>query len=250
MDKFNLKTKDEIAKMAICGKKLHLIKEELVKAIKVGKNALEIEELAQKLIAKSGGKPSFAMVEGYHWATCINVNAGLVHGIPQKEVVFKKGDVVSLDVGLYYGGFHGDTSVTVGLGVDSKTKFFLETGKRALTDAIKEIKEGNYIYDLSVAIEKRIEGAGFAPIRALVGHGIGKNLHEDPQIPCFTYGRREETLKIQPGMVLAIEVMYTQGSPEIEIGKDGWTILVRDGKISALYEETVALTSNGPLILT
>jgi methionyl aminopeptidase len=250
MEKINLKTEDEVAKMAECGKKLHFVREELRKAVKIGTNSLEIEELAQKLIKKVGGKPSFAMVEGYHWATCVNINEGLVHGIPKREVVFKKGDVVSVDVGIYDNGFHTDTSFTVGLEVDSKTKLFLKAGEKALKRAISAVKEGNRIYDLSCAIESEVRQAGFTPIYALVGHGVGRALHEEPTIPCFTQGERENSLEIKNGLVLAIEVMYTMGSPEVEIDKDGWTILVRDGKISALYEETVAVTRNGPQVLT
>lgn len=250
MEKINLKTEEEIVKMAQCGKKLNFVKNELKKAIRVGANALEIEELAQKLIKKVGGKPSFAMVKGYHWATCVNVNEGLVHGIPKKEIVFKKGDVVSVDVGLYDGGFHTDTSFTVGLGVTPKIELFLKTGEKALKKAISCAKEKNRIYDLSKAIEDQIKQDGFTPIYALVGHGVGRNLHEEPQIPCFTQGKKEDSLQIKNGLVLAIEVMYTMGDAEVEIDKDGWTILMRDGKISALYEETVAVTPNGPCVLT
>lgn len=250
MEKINLKTKEDLVKMAECGKKLNFVKNELRKAVKIGGNAWEIEELAQKLIKKVGGKASFTMVEDYRWATCVNINEGLVHGIPKKEVVFKKGDVVSVDVGIYDKGFHTDTSFTVGLEVDPKTELFLQAGERALKKAISCVKEGNRIYDISKAIEDEIEQAGFTPIQALVGHGVGRALHEEPQIPCFTYGKRENSLEIKEGMVLAIEVMYALGSPEIEIGKDGWTILMRDGKISALYEETIAVTPNGPRVLT
>ena len=211
---------------------------------------MDIEEKAVQLIGKSGGEASFKKVRNYSWATCINVNAGLVHGIPSKEVVFKKGDLVSIDVGLFYKGFHTDTSVSVGIGLEAKNQKFLDTGSDAVKAAIAEVKPGNRIFDLSMAIQDTIEKAGFTPIQALVGHGVGKNLHEEPAIPCFVAGPRLKSVEIVPGMVLAIEVMYTQGSPEIEIGKDGWTISVRDGKISALFEETVAVTGHGPLVLT
>lgn len=235
--------------MAEGGKKLSKIKKSLKKAVSVGATAGEIEELAVKLIKEEGGKPSFMMVPNYQWATCINVNEGLVHGIPKPEIVFKKGDIVSVDVGFFYKGFHTDTSFSLGLEVDAAREF-LTSGEDALKKAIDTAKVGNYIFDISKAIEDTLLSCGYRPVRALVGHGVGRHLHEGPQIPCFTNGRREESPRIVAGMALAIEVMYTQGSGEVEIGSDGWTIFMRDGKMAALYEETVAVTSHGPLVLT
>jgi len=250
MDKIFVKSASDIEIMKEGGKKLGRVKKRLLKAVKVGVRASEIEELAQKLIKEEGGKPSFAMVPGYFWATCINVNEGLVHGIPKAEIVFKEKDVVSVDVGLFYKGFHTDTSFSVALGVDAATKKFLKTGKGALEKAIAQAQAGNRIYDISQAIEETIKAGGYSPVKALVGHGVGRQLHEGPQIPCFTLGKRQETPEITPGMVLAIEVMYAQGSPEVEIASDGWTISMRDGKIAALYEETVAINSHGHFVLT
>lgn len=245
-----LKSPSDIQKMAEGGKKLAKIKKSLKKMISQGVSAPEVEKLAQKLIKEEGGVPSFMMVPGYKWATCINVNAGLVHGIPKPEIVFKKGDVVSVDIGLFYKGFHTDTSLTLGIGVDKNTGKFLKTGEEALKRAINEARVGNYIFDISKTIEDAVKVGGVTPVKALVGHGVGKALHEGPQIPCFTQGVREKSPKIQAGMVLAIEVMYAQGSEEVEIAKDGWTISMADGKIAALYEETVAVSSHGPLVLT
>jgi len=245
-----LKSPPDIQKMAEGGKKLAKVKKSLQEMISEGVSAAEVEKAAQKLIKEEGAEPSFMMVPGYKWATCVNVNEGLVHGIPKPEIVFKKGDVVSVDVGLFYEGFHTDTSFSLGIGVDKDTEKFLKTGEEALKKAIAEAREGNYIFDISKTIEKSVSEAGYTPIKALVGHGVGRVLHEGPQIPCFTAGDREKSPKIQPGMVLAIEVMYAQGSDEVEIGKDGWTISVADGKIAALYEETVAVSSHGPLVLT
>jgi len=250
VDTIYLKNDSEIKIMAEGGKKLAKIKKELEKAVKIGSRASIIEELARKLIKKEGGEASFQKVPGYHWATCININEGLVHGIPLDSVVFKKKDVVSVDVGFLYREYHTDTSFSVGLEVDKETENFLQTGKEALNKAISQAKPGNRIYDISEAIEKTVSEKGYSPIRALVGHGIGKNLHEGPQIPCFTQGKREESPTILPGMVLAIEVMYAQGSDEVRTDKDGWTIVMRDGKIAALYEETVAVTLHGSFVLT
>ena len=253
----DIKTPEEMAIMAEGGAKLGRIKNALAKAVKVGVTGLDIENLAQKLIKEEGAEPSFAKVENYKWATCISVNEGIVHEIPKKETVFKKGDLVSVDVGIYYKGFHTDTSISVGIDLTSENARFLETGRRALKSAIKEAKPGKYIFDISRVIEEVITEAGYTPLRALVGHGVGRELHEEPQIPCFlpagrhgVPGNVKESPKIVPGMVLAIEVMYTQGEPDISVLEDGWTIVMRDGKISALFEETVCVTTNGPQVIT
>lgn len=245
-----IKTPEEIKIMAEGGKKLGRIKNKLAQSVKEGANAKEIEDLAVKLIKKEGGKPSFKMVPDYYWATCVNVNDGVVHGIPKKEIVFRKNDLVSIDVGIFYKGFHTDTSVTVGISLSKERKAFLEAGKEALKAAIKEAKVGNRIYDISEKMEKIITKHNLSPVRALVGHGVGRKLHEEPQIPCFVATGRENTPEIPEGAVLAIEAMYTKGDPELVLEKDEWTIATRDGKIASLFEETVAVTASGPLILT
>lgn len=248
MDRFTIKTPTEIQIMQEGGRKMAKVKNELKKNVRVGVSAWNIELLARELIKKEGAEASFQKVPGYSWATCVNVNAGLVHGIPQKDIIFKKNDVVSVDVGLMWGGFHSDTSFTVGLDVDSETARFLEVGKEAIKKAILQAKVGNYTSNISLAIQETIEKEGFSVIRALTGHGIGRNLHEEPFIYCYV--NKKDDHKIIPGMVIAIEVMYAEGSSEIVIEKDGWTISTQDGKISALYEETVAVTGHGRLVLT
>jgi methionyl aminopeptidase len=248
MDKLTIKTPEEIAIMAEGGRKIGAIKGQLRKAIVAGANALEIETLAVELIKKTGGEPSFMKVPRYHWATCINVNDGLVHGIPTSDVVFKKGDKVSVDIGLYYKGFHTDTSFSMDIDPNPELEKLLATGEATIKKAIAEVKIGNHIVDISRAIETNIEKGGYHVIRALVGHGVGRELHEEPAIPGFVTSRPGPEIK--EGMVLAIEVMYTQGSPELVLENDGWTISVRDAKIAALYEETVAVTRHGPFVLT
>lgn len=250
MQKITLKTEEDIAMMKEGGRRLEKVKESLRKMVKEGVSASRIEEEAVRLIKKAGGEASFKMVEGYSWATCINVNEGLVHGIPKESVVFKKGDLVSVDLGMYYKGFHTDTSFSIAIEVAPDVKKFLEVGVSALKKAIDKAQAGNRIFDISLAIQETVEEAGFSPIRALTGHGVGKELHEEPQIPCFVAGSRESSPEIKPGMTLAIEVMYAQGKPDVELAQDGWTISVRDGKIAALFEETVAVTPHGPLVLT
>jgi methionyl aminopeptidase len=245
-----IKTRDEIKTMQKGGKKLAKVKDELKTLVKNGTKATEIEELATKLIVKEGGKPSFKMVPGYYWTTCVNINSGLVHGIPKDTIIFKRNDLVSVDLGMFYKGFHTDTSFSKVVEGEDELKSFLKIGERALKNAIKKAIPGMRIYDISKEIEDTLKLKKLNPIKSLVGHGIGRNLHEEPEIPCFIHGRREETLKILPGMTFAIEVMYSKGSGEIEITEDGWTIRTRDGKISALFEETIAVTEEGTMILT
>jgi methionyl aminopeptidase len=245
-----LKTPPEIKKMEEGGKKLANVKKQLMLKVGEGVSAAEIEDLADKLIKKEGGEPSFKMVPGYHWATCVNVNEGIVHGIPKKEIVFKKGDIVSVDLGIKYQGFHTDTSFSVAISPTEEVKKFLRAGEEALQAAIKKARPGNRIYDISEAIEKTLKKYDLNPVKVLVGHGIGRDLHEAPQIPGFTKNKREQTPRIEKGAVFAIEVIYTKGSPEISLDEDGWTIKAKDGKITGLFEETVAITSNGPIVLT
>ena len=250
MQPISIKTDSDLEKMKQGGEKLSRVKNRLKRAVASGVSTFEVEKLANEAIEAEGAKASFKMVKGYKWATCINVNDGLVHGIPEKELIFRKGDVVSVDVGLFYGGFHTDTSFSVDIEGPDAVKKFLGLGKDALASAITEARPNNRIYDISAAIERTIESAGFTPIRALVGHGVGRSLHEEPAIPCFTAGKRADSPEIKAGMVLAIEVMYAQGAPDIVLDSDGWTIRMADGKISALFEETVAVTRHGPIVIT
>ncbi len=250
MHKINLKTPEEIEIMAEAGQKLHRVREQVRKAVKAGVSAWDIEALTTKLILEEGAKPSFKMVPGYRWSTCINVNDGVVHGIPKKETVLQDNDIVSVDLGLYFKGFHSDTAFSVYLGDDPKIKNFLLLGQETLKKAIAQTKKGKKIGDISKAIESNLEKAGARPIYSLTGHGIGRELHEYPHIPGFVSGAREEHLEIVPGMVLAVEIMYTNGSGDIKIDKDGWTLRTRDAKIAALFEETVAIGEKGSSVLT
>lgn len=250
MDEFYAKSKEEIEIMTECGQKLARVKNALFEKVAEGVSSWDIEELAVKLIEKEGAEASFKKVPGYSWATCVNINEGLVHGIPKKDIIFKKGDVVSVDLGLYFKGFHTDCSFSKGIAVDVSTEKFLAAGREALKNAIDKVRVGNRVYDISEAIEDTVVAGGYKPIRALVGHGVGRGLHEDPQIPCFVPGAREESMEIPEGATFAIEVMYTQGSPDLVQEKDGWTISTQDGKISALFEETVAVVNGRPKVLT
>jgi len=245
-----IKSKREIEIMQEGGKRLSEVKHILASRVREGVSAWEIEEEAEKQILKRGGTPSFKTVPGYSWATCINVNEGIVHGIPKKDVIFKKNDLVSVDLGLIYKGFHTDTSFSLVIGKEPLKEKFLEAGRKALSLAIDNARAGRRIFDISKAIEETLNKAGYRPVRSLFGHGVGRELHEEPQIPGFVYARREDTPEIKVGMVLAIEVIYVMGREQLVLEKDGWTISTADGKISALFEESVAVTPQGPLVIT
>ncbi len=251
MNKLTIKTPEELKIMQECGKILSDIKKTLVNHIKIGVSAFDIDKLAENLIEKAGAKPSFKMVKDYKWSTCISVNEGVVHGIPHKHIIFKRGDLVSLDLGIFYKGFHTDTSTTLCLGKDAIKDRFLNIGREAFSHAVYSIKPNNsYIYDISNAMESVLIKNGYSPIKDLTGHGIGKNLHEDPYIPCFASGRREDTAKIITGMALAIEVMYVEGNSKLMVENDGWTIKTRDGKMAGLFEDTVIVTQKGYKVIT
>lgn len=215
------------------------IKAQMIEAIKPGVSSMDIEDLVARLIRQNNCKVSFSTVSGYDFATCININSGMVHGIPKKDLIFKPGDVVTVDTGLLYQNHHVDNAVTIQLNPqDDKTTKFLDTGKQALKAAIKQARPGNSIYDISHAIENTIKSAGYSVSRDLTGHGIGKQLHEAPNIPCYTDLAYKE-IKITPNQTLAIEVMYAMGDSKLKIEEDGWTYSTIDGSLSGMFEETV-----------
>ncbi|MEK7166760.1 MAG: type I methionyl aminopeptidase [Patescibacteria group bacterium] len=251
----HIKTASEIEVMRDGGKKLAKIRDRLLKELKPGSVPLQIDNLAKKLIAEAGGSPSFVTVGDYQWATCISVNDGVVHGIPTDKP-FNEGDAVGLDVGLFYQGFHTDTSWSklVGSRQEERSREkekFLQVGEEALDKAISQAKPGNRIGHISQAIQTTIEGAGYSVVRSLVGHGVGSNLHEPPQVPGVLTKRIEKTPPLFKGMVLAIEVIYNKGKPDIVYkNNDGWTLVTADGSLSGLFEQTVLITQNEPSILT
>lgn len=245
------KTPQEIEIMKEGGKKLLEVKETLRKAVKPGVTLLELDQLAESKIKELGGESSFKKVRGYYWSTCINVNDGVVHGIPAPVKIID-GDKVSVDVGMFYKGFHTDTSFSMVAGTaDPKVQHFLDVGRKALKKAVEATQAGNHVADISIAMQDVLLEAGYSPVRALTGHGVGKQLHEEPQIPCFWPENSSLGDKIPVGAVLAIEAIYTLGEPDLVIsGEDKWTISTRDGKMAGLFEETVAVTDKGPLVLT
>lgn len=220
--------------------------------IKVGVTGLELEKIAEGEIKRLGGEPSFKTVRGYRWTICITFNEQVVHGIPTERKV-QEGDLISIDLGAVYKGWHTDCawSVMVGNGkleVGSKEKRFLKTGEEALWRGIKQAVEGNRIGDISEAIQKKVEGAGYSVVRSLVGHGVGRSLHEDPEIPGF--GKAGTGMELKKGLTLAIEVIYNMGGNEVVLENDNWTVSSADRSLTSLFEMTVVVGQIKAEVLT
>lgn len=241
-----IKSPKEISIMKKCGLIARKALDTAIKSAKAGMTTLQLNNIAEEVILKEGGYPCFKGYEGFPFATCINVNHSIVHGLPN-DYVLKKGDLVSIDLGVLYKGLITDVSETFELDSDMH-KDFLETGKKALATAISKCKVGNKVGDISFAIQSIIEGAGYSVSRDLSGHGVGKSIHEDPYVLC--YGNPGEGLELVEGMTLAIEVIYQKGKPDLVLEPDGWTLSTKDGSLSALFEKTVAVGSEAPLVLT
>jgi methionyl aminopeptidase len=234
------------------GAKLGGILQKLLAAAKPGVSLNEIEALAVRLIRQAGGTPSFKTVRGYKWATCLCVDDVVVHGVPSPYIL-KDGDVLTIDVGLLYKGFHTDTAWTkiVGEKATPATRKFLRIGEKALWKAISEAKGGHRVGHISRTIQEHIEGAGYTIVESLVGHGVGRQLHESPQVPGFLEDPTQRTPKLIPGMTIAIEVIYAQGKGEVVYDTgDGWSIATKDGSLSAVFEHTIAVSDGVPLVLT
>ena len=233
------------------GKILGEVRHKLYELTQVGISPLELELKTRALIKNLGGELSFTKVPGYQWATCINLNHGVVHGIPTSEKPFQSGDVVTVDVGVFYRGYHTDAAFTkvVGESTPSKDRF-LEAGMMGLKNAIAVVKPGNYIGDISQAMDETIKSFGYSCTKELTGHGVGRELHEEPMISNVVLTKREKTPLIVKDHTLAIEIIYVEGQPTLVMESDRWTISTRDGKIAAVQEETVQVTADGCSILT
>ncbi len=245
----SIKSEREIEFMRQAGKILAKVHEELGKAIVPGISTWEIDQLGEKLIRQYDCIPNFLNYHGYPASVCVSVNEEVVHGIPRKDRILKDGDIVSLDAGLIYKGYHSDAARTHYVGtVDPKIQKLVEETRNSFFEGIKMAKAGNHLYDISNAIDAYISQFGYGIVRDLVGHGIGTELHEDPQIPNFRQRRRG--LKLQPGMTLAIEPMINMGRADVEWLSDDWTVVAEDGLPSAHYENTILITDGEPEILT
>jgi methionyl aminopeptidase len=243
-----LKSLQEIAKMEVANRIVAEILEGVKEKVQPGIETRELDELAEEMCRQRRVKPAFKGYRGYPRSICVSVNEEVVHGIPGPRCI-KAGDVVSLDFGVKYEGFYGDAAITVGVGdVGAKARALIAATEESLYAGIAQVKAGKRLSDVSHAVQTVVEGAGFGVIREFVGHGIGRSLHEDPQIPNFGPPNRGPTLQV--GMTFAIEPMTSMGSWQVRILQDGWTAITQDGSCAAHFEHSVALTENGVLIMS
>lgn len=250
-----IKTKEEVEKMRRGGKILAEVLSQVVSNIKPGVSEKELDDLAEKLIVEKGGESGFKKVKNYKNTICVSTNSVVVHGIPT-DYKIKVGDVVGVDCGVFYEGFNTDMSDTIRVKESNETQKdevdkFLDTGRNALNEAIKKARAGNRVGDISETIQNIVERKnGYSIVRTLVGHGVGRDLHEEPEIPGFLVGDIDKTPLLREGMTIAVEVIYNMGGPGVKLQKDGWTIKTADGSISGVFEKTVAIDAGAPLILT
>jgi methionyl aminopeptidase len=244
------KSQAEIEKMRRSGHIVRQVLDELQKLVAPGVTTMDLEKAAAGKIKEFGAKPAFKGYYGYPCVLCTSVNEEIVHGIPSSKRVLKAGDIVSIDCGVVLDGYYGDAAITVAVGdsVSPERQKLMEVTEQSLYKAIEQAKLGNTISDIGGAVQEFVEANGFSVVREFVGHGIGTKLHEEPQVPNFR-SRGGET-RLREGMVLAIEPMVNSGGPEAKVLEDKWTAITADGSSSAHFEHCVAVTRDGPLILT
>lgn len=251
----SIKSSQEIEKMRESGKKLSMVMDEIKKSIEIGISTLALDKIAEEKILKLGGIPAFKNFGSesgnpYPATICASLNDEIVHGIPAENIVLKEGDILKIDIGMKYEGMFSDMARTFAVGKISKmAKKLKETAEKSFWEGISKIKDGAMLSDYSKTVQKYVESNGFSVVRDLVGHGIGKELHEDPQIPNY-YNENYYDLKLRSGMVLALEPMVNEGSWQSVIGKDDWVFKTKDGKLSAHYENTVLITDDGVEVIT
>lgn len=253
-----IKTLDEIKAMRKGGSILKQALYHTLEYVKPGISERELDQIAEDYIRRQGAESGFKKVKGYKHTICACVNDVVVHGVPGSYVL-RDGDLICVDMGVYYQGFHTDMAETILVAnpgasnkEDDDKKRFLSYGKKALLAAIKQAKPGKHIGHISKAIQDIVEEeGGYSIVRSLIGHGVGRNLHEEPEVPGYLVGRIEKTPRLVPGMTIAIEVIYNMGKPEVVYaGTDDWTIKTKDGSLSAVFERTVLITNNEPEVLT
>lgn len=244
-----IKNEEEIQIMQEGGKILAKLLEEIQNLIKPGITTYELDKFGYEFIISNGAKPSFLHYNGFPSSLCISLNEVLIHGIPRQDIILKETDVISIDAGVFYKGFHTDAARTFAVGkVDKNILKMIEITEKSFYEGIKFAKEGNRLTDICSAIEKTVVKAGFFVVKEYVGHGIGRRLHEEPSIP--NYGKPGNGPVLKRGMVFAIEPMVLQKSPRVTTRSDGWTVAATNGLITTHYENTIAITENEPIILT
>jgi methionyl aminopeptidase len=244
-----IKTEREIAKMRESGIVLAQVHAAVASMVAPGVSTMDLERVAEATITKLGGVPAFKGYHGFPACLCTSINEEVVHGMPNEKRVLQEGDIVSIDCGVILDGYYSDAAVTYPIGsVTQETQKLLDVTKASLGAAIQAAQVGGRLGDIGAAVQEMCEAAGFGVVRDFVGHGIGKNMHEEPQVPNF--GTRGKGPRLKPGMVLAIEPMINAGTHEVRVLKDGWTAVSSDGSYSAHFEHAVAITKQGPLVLT
>lgn len=243
-----LKSPDEIERM----RKSSLVVAEILAAVRVavwpGITTIELERLCEEYLKKRKVRPAFKGYKGYPYCLCTSVNEEVVHGMPSKRVL-KEGDILSVDVGIECGGYYGDAAITIPVGrISDDADRLIKVTADSLSLAIEKAVIGNRLFDISYAVQNYVEGNGFSVVRAFVGHGIGRELHEPPQVPNF--GTPDKGVRLKAGMVLAIEPMINAGGSDVVVMEDGWTAVTKDGSLSAHFEHTVAITEKGPYVLS
>ncbi len=245
----SVKSPREIEKMRKAGRLLEQVHNELAKIIRPGISTWEIDKEGEKIIRGMGCIPNFLNYNGFPASFCTSINDEVVHGIPSKKRILKEGDIISLDAGLIYEGYHSDAARTYGVGeISPEAKQLIEVTRQSFFEGIKYARAGHHLHEISAAIGAYAERFGYGVVRDLVGHGIGTSLHEDPQIPNFAQKRRG--IRLQPGMTLAIEPMINIGRADVYWEDDDWTVVTEDGSLSAHYENTVLITDGEPELLT
>jgi methionyl aminopeptidase len=243
------KSPEQIAIMRRAGKVVAEMHEVCIRAAKPGATTLDVDAAAREVIDRRGARSNFLGYHGFPAVVCTSPNSVIVHGIPSEKVVLEEGDILSIDCGAIIEGWHADAAVTVPVGdIDDESKRLIEVTRDSLQAAIDHVVAGNRLGDVGAAVEGKAEAAGFTVVREYVGHGIGTAMHEEPQVP--NYGPAGRGMKLKEGLVLAIEPMVNAGGPETEVLSDGWTVVTRDGKRSAHFEHTIAVTEHGPEVLT
>jgi methionyl aminopeptidase len=248
-----LKSKQEIQKIRAACLVVTEVLERLKEEVKPGVSTWDLDKIAEEITLKKGAKPAFKGYRGYPASVCFAVNDEVVHGIPSQKRVLGEGDIVGLDFGVCLDGFFGDSAITVPVGkVTPVAEKLLSVTKDSLYKGIEMAYPSNRLFDVSRAIETYVEAQGFSVVKAFVGHGIGRSLHEDPQVPNFVpeNGNWGKGIRLKPGMVIAIEPMVNVGASDVKVLGDGWTAVTLDGNLSAHFEHTVAITERGPVILT
>ena len=245
----SIKSAREIELMTEAGRILAIVHEEMRKALRPGMTTKDIDRLGEEVIRSYGCTPSFLNYNGYPASVCVSVNDEVVHGIPTDKRVIQEGDIVSLDAGVIYKGYHSDAARTHAVGeISPEAEKLIRVTEESFFEGMKYAKEGNYLYEISNAIGRYAEKHGYGVVRDLCGHGIGSHLHEAPEIPNYEMSRRG--VRLRKGMTLAIEPMINMGTWQVDWLDDDWTVVTRDGSLSAHYENTVLITENGPVLLT